>query len=158
MSARGVNRVHQETAMLTQALIEAYRATDFVLFDTGDGEVVVNVGRRSADFESILAARAVETAVIVTAYNPRSVVLPDAENQARHDALTALLQSRAHDYTLGEGRDPTGKWKAELECVVFGIAVEEGLALARAFDQNAIVFISRGEAPTLVYPDLTVTD
>ena len=140
--------------MLTDALIEAYRATDFVLFDTGGGEVVVNVGRRSAAFERVLAARGAETAVIVTAYNPRSVVLPDAENQARHMQMTALLEVRGYDYALGEGRDPTGHWKAELECVVFGIPVEAGLELARAFDQNAIVFIRRGAAPELVYPEL----
>ena len=140
--------------MLTDALIDAYRATDFVLFDTGEGEVVVNVGRQSADFDRVLASRNAETAVIVTAFNPRSVVLPDAENRARHAQLTALLEARGHDYALGEGRDPTGHWQAELECVVFGIAVEAGLDLARAFDQNAIVFVRRGAAPELVYPDL----
>ncbi|HVZ14189.1 MAG TPA: DUF3293 domain-containing protein [Bauldia sp.] len=140
--------------MLTDALIAAYRATDFVLFDTGDGEVVVNVGRRSAGFDRVLAARRAATAVIVTAYNPRSVVLPEAENRTRHAALTALLDRRGYDYALGEGRDPAGHWKAELECVVFGIPVEAGLDLARAFDQNAIVFVRRGEAPELVYPDL----
>ena len=139
--------------MLTDALIDAYTATDFVLFDSGDGEVVVNVGRRSAAFDRVLASRGAETAVIVTAYNPRSVVLPDVENRARHERLTALLEARGYDYALGEGRDPTGRWKAEIECVVFGIPVEAGLDLARAFDQNAIVFIRRGEAPALVYPE-----
>jgi Protein of unknown function (DUF3293) len=141
--------------MLTAALIDAYRATDFVLFDTGDGEVVVNVGRWSAAFEQVLAARGAETAIIVTAYNPRSVVLPDAENAARHTQMTALLDARGYDYALGEGRDPTGQWKAELECVVFGISVEAGLDLARAFDQNAIVFIRRGAEAELVYPEST---
>ncbi len=91
--------------------------------------------------------------MIVTAYNPRSVVLPDAENQARHRQMTALLEARGYDYALGEGRDPTGHWKAELECVVFAIPVETGLDLARAFDQNAIVFIRHGSAPELVYPE-----
>jgi hypothetical protein len=138
--------------MLTAALIDAYTATDFVLFDTGDGELVVNVGQRSAEFDRVLASRGAETAVIVTAYNPRSVVLPDAENRARHQRLTAMLEARGHDYALGEGRDPTGHWKPELECVVFGISVEVGLEIARAFDQNAIVFIRRGDAPELAYP------
>ena len=54
---------------------------------------------------------------------------------------------------LGEGRDPTGQWKAELECVVFGIPLEAGLAIARRFEQNAIVFVRRGEAPDLAYPE-----
>jgi hypothetical protein len=139
--------------MLTAALIEAYRATDYVLFEDGGDAVVVNVGRPSAAFDRVLAARGVDTAVIVTAYNPRSVVLPDAENRVRHAELTALLKVRGYAHALGEGRDPTGRWKAEIECVVFGIPVEAGLDLARAFDQNAIVFIRRGEAPALVYPE-----
>jgi len=140
--------------MLTAALIDAYTATDFVLFDTGDGELVVNVGKRSTAFDRVLASRNAETAVIVTAYNPRSNVLPDAANRLRHAQLTSMLDARGYDYALGEGRDPTGHWKAELECVVFGISVEAGLEIARAFDQNAIVFIRRGNTPELAYPKL----
>ncbi|HVT53592.1 MAG TPA: DUF3293 domain-containing protein [Dongiaceae bacterium] len=139
--------------MLTNALIEAYRATDYVLF-AAEGDITVNIGRRSAAFDAVLARRGVETAVIVTAYNPRSIVLAEAENRARHAELVALIEARGYGYALGEGRDPTGHWKAELECVVFGIAAEAGIDLARAFDQNAIVFIRRGQAPDLLYPDL----
>jgi hypothetical protein len=140
--------------MLTDALIEAYRATDYVLFDIGAAEVTLNIGRSSAAFDRVLAARGAETAVIVTAYNPRSIVLPEAENRVRHGELVALIERRGYDYGLGEGRDPTGHWKAELECIVFGISIEAGLDLARAFDQNAIVFIRRGGAPELAYPKL----
>jgi hypothetical protein len=138
--------------MLDDALIAAYRATDYVLFVAGGGELVLNIGRPSPEFDRVLEARGVETAVIVTGYNPRSVVLSDDENRLRHDQLKAVIEARGFDYALGEGRDPTGHWKAETECVVFGIPVQTGLALARAFEQNAIVFVSRGAAPDLVYP------
>jgi hypothetical protein len=140
--------------MLDQSLIAAYRATDYVLF-VGDGrDVTLNIDRHNADFDRVLEKRGATTAVVVTAYNPRSIVLSDAENQARHARLTALLESRGHDYALGEGRDPTGHWKPELECVVFGISLQAGLEIARAFDQNAIVFVGRGGAPELAYPNL----
>jgi hypothetical protein len=139
--------------MLDERLIAAYRATDYVLF-VGDGhDVTLNIGRHNRQFDRELERRKTTTAVVVTAYNPRSVVLSDAENCARHAALTALLDAEGHDYALGEGRDPTGHWKAELECVVFGIPVEAGLELSRRFEQNAIVFVQRGQAPELVYPD-----
>ena len=141
--------------MLTDQLIAAYSVTDFVLFDTGEGEIAVNVGRPSAGFDRVLASRGVETAVIVTAYNPRSNVLPDAANRLRHQQLISMLEARGYAYGLGEGRDPTGHWQAELECVVFRISREAGLDLARAFDQNAIVFIRRGAAPELAYPELS---
>jgi hypothetical protein len=139
--------------MLDERLIAAYRATDYVLF-LGDGhDVTLNIGRHNRDFDRELARRGAETAVVVTAYNPRSAVLTDAENRSRHAELTALLDAGGHDYALGEGRDPTGAWKAELECVVFGIPREAGLALARRFDQNAIVFVAKGGVPELAYPD-----
>ena len=144
--------------MLDEALVAAYRATDYVLF-VGDGaDVTLNIGRPNPAFDRVLDLRGAACAVVVTAYNPRSVVLPDAENQARHARLTALLESRGFDYAIGEGRDPTGHWQAEVECVVFGISVAAGLELARAFDQNAIVFVTRGAAPELAYPQLQPLD
>ena len=139
--------------MLDERLIEAYRATDYVLF-VGDGvHVTLNIGQRNPDFDRVLDRRNATTAVVVTAYNPRSIVLAEAENRARHAQLTAWLDARGCDYALGEGRDPTGAWKAELECVVFGIPLEVGLEIARAFDQNAIVFVTRGGVPELAYPE-----
>jgi hypothetical protein len=137
--------------MLDQALVAAYRRTDYVLFEAGGDEIVLNIGHASPAFDRVLERHGAETAVIVTAYNPRSVVLPDAENHARHVRLTGLLQSRHLDFALGEGRDPTGHWQAEIECIVFGIPVEAGLELAAAFDQNAIVFVRRGGEPELVF-------
>jgi hypothetical protein len=140
--------------MLTDALIEAYRATDYILLGPAGPEITINIGRRSAAFDRVLHEHGARSAVIVTAYNPRSVVLDETENRARHEALVDLIEKRGYDYALGEGRDPTGAWKAELECVVFGVSLESGLALARAFDQNAIVYIRRGAAPELAYPKL----
>jgi len=139
--------------MLDHALIEAYRATNYVLFLDDGLEITLNIGIPNPAFDGVLERRGAKTAVVVTAYNPRSVVLGDAENRARHAELTVLLDARGYDYALGEGRDPSGHWQAELECVVFGIAREAGLEIARRFDQNAIVFVARGAAPELAYPD-----
>jgi hypothetical protein len=140
--------------MLDERLIEAYRATDYVLFVGDRHDVTLNIGRHNPDFDSVLDQREATTAVVVTAYNPRSVVQSESENRARHAQLTALLDARGCDYALGEGRDPTGHWKAELECVVFGIPLETGLEIARRFEQNAIVFVRRGGLPELAYPEL----
>ncbi|HEY4165088.1 MAG TPA: DUF3293 domain-containing protein [Dongiaceae bacterium] len=139
--------------MLDERLIAAYTATDYVLHGE-DGELILNIGRASPQFDAIFDRRGADTAVIVTAYNPRSVVLSDAENQARHQALMEVLRQRDLDFEIGEGRDPSGHWKAEIECVVYGISLETGLELAQRFDQNAIVFIRRGAAPELHYPKL----
>jgi hypothetical protein len=139
-------------AMLDEKLIAAYRATDYVLFVAGGRDVTLNIGRPNPVFDRILEERAAKTAVIVTAYNPRSVVLSETENRARHVRLVQFVQSKGYDFALGEGRDPSGQWTAEVECVVFGISAAAGLELARTFDQNAIVFVARGGAPELRYP------
>ncbi|WP_395020713.1 DUF3293 domain-containing protein [Dongia sp.] len=142
-----------ETAVLDPALIDAYRATDYVLFVAPRTEITLNIGLPNAALDRELDRRGAATAVVVTAYNPRSIVLSETENRARHAALTALLDERGHTYALGEGRDPKGHWKAELECVVFGIPLETGLEIARRFEQNAIVFVQKGGVPELAYPD-----
>ena len=138
--------------MLDPALVAAYQATDYVLFVEDGLEITLNIGRPSPEFDRVLERRRATGAVVVTAYNPRSIVLGEMENHTRHEQLTELLDTGGYDYALGEGRDPTGHWKAELECVVFGISAEAGVESARRFEQNAIVFVARGGSPELLYP------
>jgi hypothetical protein len=80
------------------------------------------------------------------------VLTPDA-NAARHGALVRMLEERGLAFLYGEGRDPDGQWIAETECIVFGISLAEGLTIARRFEQNAVVFIERGKAPRLEFPE-----
>jgi hypothetical protein len=133
-------------------LLSAYAATDFFVFDEGE-EWAINVGQDSPRVDRLLERFAVETATVVTAYNPRSRVLTPEENAARHRSLTAILKEQEWPFLLGEGRDPSGQWIPEIECIVFGTSLAEGLTLARQFDQNAIVFLERGRAPRLEFPE-----
>lgn len=80
------------------------------------------------------------------------MLAPDA-NAARHRSLAQLLEERRLPFLHGEGRDPSGRWTAETECIVFGISLAEGLEIAGRFDQNAVVFIERGRAPHLEFPE-----
>lgn len=133
-------------------LLSAYQATDFVVFDR-DEEWVLKVGVPSPRIDALLDRHSAATATIVTAFNPRSRVLAPAENAARHQSMVLVLQERGLPFLYGEGRDPSGGWIAETECIVFGISLTEGLELARRFDQNAVVFIERGKAPRLEFPE-----
>ena len=129
-----------------------YAATDFVVFDA-DGEWVIKVGKVSPRIDAMLDRFKATSASVISAWNPRSILLSPAENAARHAELIALLKSRGLAYLLGEGRDTTGDWIPEAECIVLGTGLDEGLDLARSFDQNAIVFLERGKAPYLAYID-----
>lgn len=137
---------------IAEELLSAYAATDFVVFDR-DGEWSLNVGAASPRIDALLDRHGATSATVVTAFNPRSRMLAPELNAARHHALVGLLEERGLPFMCGEGRDPSGAWIAETECIVFGISLAEGLELARRFDQNAIVFIERGKAPRLEFPE-----
>ena len=136
---------------IAEELLSAYTATDFVVFDEGE-EWTLHVGVASPRIDDLLERHDAARAAIVTAFNPRSRPLPPHVNAARHRALVQLLAERGLQFLYGEGRDPSGQWNAETECVVFGIPLAEGLDIARRFEQNAIVFIERGKAPRLEFP------
>jgi hypothetical protein len=133
-------------------LLAAYSATDFVVFD-GEERWALHVGAASPRVDALLDRHGAARATIVTAFNPRSRVLTPAANEVRHRALVQLLEQRGLSFLYGEGRDPSGQWTAETECIVFDISLTEGLEIARRFDQNAVVFIERGKAPRLEFPE-----
>lgn len=133
-------------------LLAAYTATDFVVFD-GEEQWALHVGVASPRVDALLDRHDAACATVVTAFNPRSRVLPPAANAARHQSLVRLLEERGLTFLLGEGRDPIGRWTSETECIVFGISLAEGLEIARRFEQNALVFIERGQAPRLEFPE-----
>lgn len=138
--------------MIDEALLAAYRSTDFIVFGR-DEEWALNVGVASPRVDALLDLYGATRATIVTAFNPRSRVLAPEANAARHRSLVRLLEDRGLSFLYGEGRDPSGQWTAETECIVFGISLAEGLEIARRFDQNAVVFIERGRAPRLEFPE-----
>jgi Protein of unknown function (DUF3293) len=133
-------------------LLAAYAATDFVVFD-GQEQWALHVGVASPRVDALLDRHGASRATIVTAFNPRSRVLAPDANAARHDALVQLLEQRGLSFLYGEGRDPSGDWVAETECIVFDISLAEGLEIARRFEQNAVVFVERGKAPRLEFPE-----
>jgi hypothetical protein len=137
---------------IAEELLSAYTATDFVVFDQ-EAEWALHVGVASPQVDDLLDRHGATRATIVTAFNPRSRVLPPQVNAARHRRLVDLLEARKLPFLCGEGRDPGGQWTAETECIVFGISLAEGVEIARRFDQNAIVFIERGQAPRLEFPE-----
>ncbi len=133
-------------------LLAAYTATDFVVFD-GNEQWALHVGVASPRVDALLDRHGATRATVVTAFNPRSRVLAPDANAARHRDLVRVLEERGLTFLYGEGRDPSGRWTAETECIVFGISLAEGLDIARRFDQNAVVFIERGKAPRLEFPE-----
>lgn len=75
--------------------------------------------------------------VVVTAWNPDSVVLPAADNRARNRRLVAELDRRGVEHWPAVGRDPGGR-HVEEGVAVPGMGENEGVAFGARHGQAAI--------------------
>ncbi len=76
---------------------------------------------------------------IISACNPMSVRVTDAENEARTHELASILQRACIPRGPASGRAPDGTWM-EPGRVVFGLGRADVLAYARRFSQRAVVW------------------
>lgn len=75
---------------------------------------------------------------VVTAWNPRSELLPRPENQQRNRSLEADLAAAGTRYVPAVGRAPDGSWSEDSLATLDADDVEVVVALARSYAQNAI--------------------
>jgi hypothetical protein len=137
-----------------QNLLRSYFATVYelpsetsVLRASLDGELV-----KDADS---LPALLRQTFAILTAYNPRSMLLPRRVNETRHQVMRDLLILGCYrvEHCVGYDEEPEGVWR-EPAWVVHGIEREEAIHFGRTFRQNTIIYC-RDSRPELVVTDPT---
>ncbi|MGE4064213.1 MAG: DUF3293 domain-containing protein [Rhodospirillaceae bacterium] len=133
-------------------LVAAYRAAVYEV-DDGEGVVRFHVEEPSAALDGLLARRGACSAVLITAYNPRSRKQSAAENTDAHRALLDAVAGLQKQYLPSRGRDPDGEWPAEPGLFIFDLAREQALALARRFQQYAVVWAEKGSPPVLVFAE-----
>jgi hypothetical protein len=88
---------------------------------------------------------------IITAYNPRSRALSDAENTDRDIALRHRLDRDSLLYFPALGISDAGRWTPEASVLVLGVSRGKAAALGRESAQSAIVWGKRGEPAELVW-------
>jgi hypothetical protein len=90
---------------------------------------------------------------VVTAYNPRSMLLPRKVNDARHLVLRDLLILGCYrvEACVGYEEEPEGTWR-EPSWLVHDIDRDEAIAFGRVFRQNAILLCQSSR------PEIVVTD
>lgn len=90
---------------------------------------------------------------ILTAFNPRSMLLPRKVNDARHSVLRDMLILGCYrvESCVGYEEDPEGTWR-EPSWLVHGMERDEAISFGRVFRQNTIVVNTNGR------PELIVTD
>ena len=137
---------------MDQNLLRSYFATVYELpSESGlvrvslDGEIVQDVGSMPELLRRDFA--------ILTAYNPRSMLLPRRVNEARHHVMRDLLILGCYrvEHCVGYDEEPEGVWR-EPAWLVHGIERAEAIYSGRTFRQNTIVVCQNAR------PELIVTD
>ena len=126
----------------------AYRATAYTV-RTPEGTFTLRVGQTSAELECILASRGCKTWAFVTAYNPGSVLVSAAENEARQRELRAEVAQIGHLFFEGTGVG--AEWPPEPSLLVIGMDEAGAAALGHRFGQMAVVVGEYGGPARLLW-------
>jgi hypothetical protein len=137
-----------------QNLLRSYFATVYEL-PTESGILRVSIDGELVKDESALPELLRTQFALITAYNPRSMLLPRRVNEARQQVLRDLLVLGCYrvEHCVGYEDEPDGTWR-EPSWLVHGIEREEAIIFGRAFRQNTVVFC-RDMRPELVVTDPT---
>ena len=79
---------------------------------------------------------------LITAHNPQSRVLAEAEKALRHETLVSVVENLGLESRRAVGKSPDSSWQEE-GLVIFGLDLKVALELGHQFEQNAILY---GEA------------
>jgi hypothetical protein len=120
-------------------LTAAYRATDY----RAAGQSI-RIGRRSRAVDGLLAGMGLREAVLVTAWNPHSHLMPKAWNER----MMRRLRDRLGAYTILPAESGHGRWR-ESQLLV-GANVASVAAAGRHFRQTALVRLRRACPARLV--------
>jgi hypothetical protein len=138
--------------MRDSELEQAYRRTRYRARLAGR-DVELRVGERSAALDAELAARGLDEWGWLTAVNPRSEPLDDAENARRLAALDAELAAAGWETAAGVAVDPRGEWPDEASRLIFGAPLDALVRLAARWRQHACLAGRRGRPVELRWTD-----
>jgi hypothetical protein len=142
---------------MEQNLLRSYLATVYEL-PTATGPLRVSLDGDIVPDPSTLPELLQRSFAILTAYNPRSMLLPRKVNESRHHVMRDLLILGVYrvEAAVGYEEDPEGTWR-EPSWIVHGMDRDEAIAFGRVFRQNTVVFC-RGSRPEIIVTDPTCDD
>ena len=136
---------------MSDALRREYERTRYVVLDdTGHGRASVGVGETSPELDAVLDGYGASSGVFITAWNPRSVVTDQDDNDEANDRLEADLDALGSVILphIGVGYDP--EWEPEHGFFALDLDEVAALELATSYGQNAIVVAPRAAPARLV--------
>ncbi len=129
-------------------LIQAYRETDYMVH--AQPEFVLRIDQPCPALAAYYTRRRMTCACLITAWNPHSQPLSQAENQVRQAILEQELQQAGRQWMPAVGQHPTNGWPPEAGCFVEGMSEEAASEWGRAYEQNAVVWCGTDAVPRLV--------
>lgn len=130
--------------MHTDPLILAYHNTDY---HVNGFQEPIRIGQISSEADAVLKANACTEWAFITAWNPMSEQLGEAENRFRNAGLKAQLGAWVVKEGAGCARE--GNWPPEESYFIAGIPLESAVMLARIYAQRAFVYGRAGEPAEL---------
>ena len=128
---------------------ETYKNAEYHV-TTPDGWIAFKIGEHNQHLDQLLDANRVDMAALITAWNPQGKMCEIKANHQANQSLELAIQEMGLPYYFGFGNDPKGAWKED-SYLVMGIGLSKASELGDAYQQNAIVWINKGEAPSLIW-------
>ena len=139
----------ERQSKLEPDLIAAYKNTLFQAY-VGDEMITLKVGQQCTPLQEVFEQHDVTTACYITAYNPFGRLLTRQENDDRNARMRTKLAS-VYPIFDGVGVDPNGEWEGEASILALGASRDVSLALAEAWEQNAVVFVDETFTVSLLF-------
>ena len=142
---------------MDQNLLRSYLGTVYE-FNVPTGVLRASLDGDVAAEQASLPELLLKPFAILTAYNPRSMLLPRRVNEQRHMVMRDLLVLGVYrvESCVGFEQDPEGTWR-EPSWLVHGMDRDEAVAFGRVFRQNTVV-VCRGGRPEVIVTDPTCDD
>lgn len=136
---------------MDQNLLRAYISSVYE-FPSAEGTIRVSLDGESPKDDALPPLLKKKFAVL-TAYNPRSMLLPRRVNEQRHQVMRELLILGCYrvEQCVGYEDEPEVAWR-EPAWLVHEIDRKEAMDFGRTFRQNTIIYCDGGR------PELIVTD
>jgi hypothetical protein len=132
-------------------LLAAYRATRYRVAAPGR-DLLLRVDRYDEQLAKLLREAWVDSAALITAWNPRSQRQEEARNRALQEQLVRELEAAGHPCLPGRNEAPLEEsvdWNED-SVLALDISLDQARVIAARYGQHAFLWIDREATPRLV--------
>ena len=133
-----------------EELEQSYRNTTYSVF-IEDKQYDIKIGNPIPQVVNDLVNKE-KFAMVITAWNPRSHLLPLSENNIRNKELKSKLEHYTVFKSMGQGDGST--WPAEESFFILGMSIEAAKVLASEYEQYAFVLCEHDKSASLIFTDV----